>query len=387
MSQDKTYLETIRDESTLAKASQGKATLATLLQSSDWKSAVSKWGRGQLLAHRVVCGRSVPYLPFLKKFQDPSVMDPNDCIARLIEGPGRIDDVVHGAEAQLVQHHQPESLGYVWAAMRPFLQQSRVLHTEAASQPSRERRPPQRYGGGVPSNQADLGSSPESGQRPETSASDSDFSSVGYTEKPGGLLLEEDTIQLASFFIRCVLNHAQAMDKRDPFLEFRSKRLLYSYRLGGPQNAFVNAVDDGGIQIYDSKRELLHQVALLEGKRTFQKITDGKADISDELLGQMVGEALALQQNSETTKNENRRTDFITILAATHYLRLFHFHIPTDYVESYKALTGISPSQTGLEGVLKVNSTDWLSMKQRDHREILVSHLLALIHWANQELA
>lgn len=244
-SQEKTYFETIRDESTLDKASQGKATLATLLQSNDWQSAVSKWGRGQLLAHRVVCARSAPYLPLLKKFQNPGATGPSDCITRLIDGPGHMNDLMHDAEAQIVQRHQPDSLGYVWAAMRPFLQSN--IEAPDKIRPSRESRLPQRYGGSAPSIQADLSSSPESGQGSETSTSDSHVSSVGYMERSGGLLLEDDTIQLASCFIRCVLNYAQGMDKQSPFLEFRGKRVSYSYELGKLQPKLVNAVDDGGV--------------------------------------------------------------------------------------------------------------------------------------------
>lgn len=54
----------------------------------------------------------------------------------------------------------------------------------------------------------------------------------------------------------------------------------------------------------------VHQVALLEGKRILQKITEGKADITDELLGQMMGQALALQRNSERTVQARTTTPF-----------------------------------------------------------------------------
>ncbi|KAM5353091.1 hypothetical protein ACJZ2D_017025 [Fusarium nematophilum] len=303
--QEKTYYDTIRDESTLTKASQGKATLATLLQSG-WKSAVSEWGRKQLLAHHVVCSEPTAQLLLLKNFRNARTAHP--CIAELIDGPASINALKNGSEPQIVQQYQPDSLGYVWAAMLPFVRAGARSDAAAAGAPStpkqkRERKAPERYGGGVPSDQADLGSSPESGRRPATSGSDSSFASTGYMEKLEGLLLEDATIRLASCFIRCELNYAQPVDKQEPFLEFRDERLTYSYRLGGSQD--VHAVDDGGIQVFDARFSRLHQVALLEGKRAFQKITDGVADITDELLGQMVGEALALQQNSGRTKKGN----------------------------------------------------------------------------------
>lgn len=78
---------------------------------------------------------------------------------------------------------------------------------------------------------------------------------------------------------------------------------------------------------------------------------------------------------------------FITILAITHYLRFFNFSIPDDYVASYQALADPNSTQTGLEGVLKITSTDWLDLKDAPHRGVVVSHLRALIRWANEELA
>ncbi|EQK99754.1 hypothetical protein G6O67_005603 [Ophiocordyceps sinensis] len=382
MTSQKTYFEAITDQSTLARASQGQETLASLLQSQGWKSGVSKWGRQELIAHRAVCSRSVDYLPLLKRFKPTSA--PNECIAALVNGPGPLQLLLHKAEAQLVQHFHP-SLGYVWAAMRPFLEDD----TDAADQPSRgrrERRAPERLEGGALSDEADFESSPESGQRPESSAStNSSFQSAGYTEKSTGALLEEDTVQLASFFIRCVLNHTQATGKSEPFLEFRSKRLSYSFTVDMSSKLLFQAIDDGGIQVSDYGRGEVHQVALLEGKRVLQ-VTKGRADIPDEVLGQMIGEALALKQESPDT-NRTPRTDFITILAITHYLRFFNFSIPDDYVASYQALADPNSTQTGLEGVLKITSTDWLDLKDAPHRGVVVSHLRALIRWANEELA
>lgn len=268
----KTYFDAITDRSSLIRASRGQETLASLLQSKDWKSGVSKWGRRELIAHRAVCSRSVDYLPLLKSFKPASNAALNECIAALVKGPGPMQLLLHKVEAQLVQHFHPESLGYVWAAMRPFLQHGKDIDAPAALQPfreRRERRAPERLEAGVPSDEADFGSSPESEQRPGSSASSttSSFLSAGYTEKSGELLLEEDTIQLASFFIRCVLNHTQAIEKPDPFLEFRSKRLTYTYSPGQTTNIVVNAIDDGGIQLFDAGMGRVHQVALLEGKR------------------------------------------------------------------------------------------------------------------------
>lgn len=313
MSSQKTYFEAITDQSTLARALQGQETLASLLKSKGWKSGVSRWGRRELFAHRAICSRSVDYLSLLKRFRPASNAAPNECIAALIDGPGPMQLFRRRSEAQLVQHFQPESLGYVWAAMRPFLADDTNADTPSDAQTSRERRErraPERLEGGVPSDEADLGSSPESAHRSESSAStNSSFQSVGYTERSAGTLLEEDTVQLASFFVRCILNHTQAMEKSDPFLEFRSKRLTYSYTMDVSTESFFRAIDDGGIVVTDYARNRVHQVALLEGKRVLERVTEGKAGIPDELLGQMIGEALALQRSSPATKNKIPRTE------------------------------------------------------------------------------
>lgn len=282
---ERSYYNTISDESTLARASEGKASLAILLQSG-WKSAVSQWGREQLLAHRVVCSGPAVWLPLFNRFF-PDLSTVHDCIAELLKGPASIDALKSSSEPQIVQSYQPDSLGYVWAALLPFVRATAKPDAPAAGATStpkqqRERKAPERYGGGVPSDQVYLGSSPDYyKERPVTSDSDSSFSSMGYIERLEAPLLEDATVRLASCFIRCVLNYAQPENNREAFLEFRDERLAYSYRLGGSR---VHAVDDGGIQVFEKDTGFLRQAALLEGKRTFQKIVNGKPVITDESL-------------------------------------------------------------------------------------------------------
>lgn len=56
-------------------------------------------------------------------------------------------------------------------------------------------------------------------------------------------------------------------------------------------------------------------------------------------------------------------------------------------MESYNALARTDSSQTELEGVLKITSTKWLDLMDARHREVIVSHLRALIGWANEVVA
>lgn len=145
----------------------------------------------------------------------------------------------------------------------------------------------------------------------------------------------------------------------------------------------VHAVDDGGVQFFDKENGSLVQVALVEGKRTFQKIVNGEAVITDEFLAQMVGEALALASEPLSEHNKTKRavspTDFVTILVAAHCVRFFHFHLPQAYRE-YCRNARINPRE-----MLHVNSTPWLDIKQSAHRRIVASHLMVLVAWAHQE--
>ncbi|KND87279.1 hypothetical protein TOPH_08076 [Tolypocladium ophioglossoides CBS 100239] len=283
-----------RDASTLARLSREKDTLATLLLRPGWRSAVSQWGLAELLAHRVICREPAKRLPFFNNFSR-DLGTTHGCIADLLKGPASIDALKTSSEYQIVRRYQPDSLGYVWAALLPFVRPGpEETSPPAASPPStpeqkRERKATERYGGIVSYDPADLGSSP---QRPATSLSNSSFSSAGYMEKLEASLLEDATIRLAaSCFIRCVLNYAQPVDRLGPFLEFRDERLSYSYKLG---DKFVHAIDDGGTQVFGKATSAPRQVVLLEGKRTFHKIVNGEAVVADELLAQMVREALAL---------------------------------------------------------------------------------------------
>lgn len=59
------------------------------------------------------------------------------------------------------------------------------------------------------------------------------------------------------------------------------------------------AIDNGGVQVMYSDNSF--QVAILEAKRGFQEVSEGVLTISDELLAQVVGEALALRLSGTNT--------------------------------------------------------------------------------------
>lgn len=67
---------------------------------------------------------------------------------------------------------------------------------------------------------------------------------------------------------------------------------------------------------------------------------------------------------------------FITILAASHYIKFFYFHISDAYIRGYQELL------EDTDYYLYVYSTVWFDMKNRQHREDVVAHIFALMAWA-----
>lgn len=231
-------------------------------------------------------------------------MEIHPSIQDLIAGPMGLQ-IADLLEPQIIQLCQPDSLGYVWAALAPFLR-AESMHVTRRESPSVETNPPTPerprreraqpvYENFVPSDSFAIGSSPN---RPPTSSTAASEHSIGYRGIMSAPLLEDATIRLASCFIQCVINYAQPADKQGPLVHFRDERLTHRYQT--QHNTTIEAVDDGGLQLVGEDGDVL-QVAMLEGKRTFQIVIDGEPKVSDELLAQLVGEALALSQSKKTT--------------------------------------------------------------------------------------
>ncbi|KAL7946513.1 hypothetical protein V8C42DRAFT_320874 [Trichoderma barbatum] len=307
-------------------------------------------------------------------------MEVHPCIQDLVTGPLDLQ-LSELWEPRIVQLCQPDSLGYVRAALASFLRAERT-HTsdggesaegELPSTPERPRRERTQavHDNYVPSNSFVIGSS--SPNRPPTSSGSEH--SIGYRGNVHAPLLEDATIRLASSFIRCVLNYVQPTNKEGPFIHFRDARLTHRYQTI-VENTTVEAIDDGGLQLL-GRNGVLFQVALLEGKRAFQTIVDGKPKVSDELLAQLVGEALALSQ-SETSSALS--TDVLSILATADCVKFFRFKFSPEFIQNYETVPMLDSSE---HNFLQVDSTEWLSIKTPDHRKLIVSHLLAILSWAD----
>ncbi|POR37668.1 Uncharacterized protein TPAR_02134, partial [Tolypocladium paradoxum] len=369
------YYNTIKDPSTFVQKARGKANFAALYRARDWESAVSKWDSKHLFASRVLCSAPNSRLPLFSNFFPESPRGIHHCIDQLIDGPASIAALAQMSEPQLVQQYEPDSLGYLWSALAAFVQAilSVPNPTTTPSTPKRESKKPSLLGDYVRSDQIQIESSPpDHHDRPPSSGS-----SVGYVEKLEAPLLEDATVRLASCFIRCVLNYAQAWNKPGPFVRFRDERLTYSYSLDGTHS--VRAVDEGGLQLQlNTGPKTVVQVAQLEGKRTFNTIVNGRPVVTDGLLAQMVGEALALERDDN--RDQILPNHSITILVCTHYVSFFHFHMTDDFLSSFerRSTTDSTPAS-----FLRVDSTRWFDIKMSDQRQQIVSHLLALIAWAD----
>ncbi|KND91820.1 hypothetical protein TOPH_03346 [Tolypocladium ophioglossoides CBS 100239] len=368
------YYDTIRNPSTFVKraSSERMKNFHFLHQLKDWKTAVSSWDREHLFACRLICSAPQRRLPlFVEGNFYPVHLRVHECIRRLIMGPPNHATLADKWEPQILKQYEPDTLGYVWAALAPFLRAEAAndqSSTAASRRSTRERAIPERFGDFESSTDYQIGSSSPTGRDSVASGG----SSIGYTEKMSAPLLEDLTIRLASCFIRCVLNYAEPLNTTPPFIHFRDERRAYSY--AAQTTRFFEAIDDGGVQLFTNGQ--MFQVAILEGKRTFQTFVDEKPTVSDQVLAQMVGETLAL--GSDPAGFSLSQSDFITIFTVAHYVKFFHFHITNDFMEKFETCSIVDKEACFLEA----DSTDWFDINSKGHREEIVSHLLALVTWA-----
>ncbi|KKZ61921.1 hypothetical protein EMCG_00483 [[Emmonsia] crescens] len=292
------YYDTIQTPSEFIRRSscEGAVNFLALSNSSNRKTAASQWGREYLFACRTICSQESTVLPLLaNRIRSGMENNVHDCITALLRGPTE-DFTTLGtmSELQIIRAYQNDSLGYVWAALAPLLRQGHVglgglENVENSPRAIRDRNPPDRFVDFVPSGDIQIGSS--SPQRPDSAFSSE--GSVGYLEESSAPLVEDFTIRFMSCLIRSVLNYAQPVEKREPFVLYRDERLKYRHLYNSQR---YEAIDDGGIQLWNPGRNM--QVALVEAKRSFRMVNEGRPTLSDELLGQVVGEALAVRMQT-----------------------------------------------------------------------------------------
>ncbi|AEO70395.1 d7e97f78-b2a0-49c4-900a-46db6049e10d [Thermothielavioides terrestris] len=373
------YYDTVRNPSTLrqrAISEKALRSLSSLRNAKPDKSPdpVSLWGREHLFALRVVCEKqpATGDLSILTPHLPPRGAPLPPCIQALIDGPNQNNSTLSQmSEPEIVRSYSPDSLGSVWAAFGALLRDKNGPGGSGGSsdRPSRSTEPIQRFGDYVPSDSFQIGSSPPDDRPPSSNSS----GSIGYTENSQTPSVEDLTVRMANCFIRLVLNYGQVLSS--PIFEFRDERLTVSHVLAASPRSAIQAVDDGGVRMFHPRGKDV-QVAMLEAKRCFQAIDDGKPVVSDGLLAQMVGQAVVslLDEEQETVS----RSNVITIHATRHYVKFFHFQASPSYLQRVASL---SPEDTA-GPCLSVKSSEWFDLGTKKGREMTVRHLLALVKWA-----
>ena len=258
----------------------------------------SSWSSRELLSARVVV-RSANHknlshvLPVLRDYVDPNLIT-NDRIKPFCEGPD-INSAKY-TETELVHRHGP-GLGVIWAGLERFRKHD---HPEPGQSPSlspkRQRKAPDRFGSYVPSTIVETGS---------RSSNESLPSSISYI--PSGdpaPAVELATVDLVTSTLRYVLSvcppqHDTVRDRPMFLVEFSPVSRMFKTKLS-PSSEVISATSDGELLTSELLptgvyQNLKRPFALLEAKRHFLEIGDGKPVVSDELLGQMTCEALALR--------------------------------------------------------------------------------------------
>lgn len=290
------YYNKVTNQSEFLAEAKNNDNFEILYQDNGWEGGASRWGRKHLVALRLICWSDRAKLHLLEDHFPKTLDNVHDNIKKLIEGPPEIFRLAELAEMEIVQQYQPDSVGYVYAAMASILraEAGRNIDTTLPQTPERPTRVRSKVKipDTVPSDSFAIGSSPN---RP-LSASWESIGSVGYTEAPYAPPVEELPLHLARCFVRCVLNYGQQLDNSRCCVQIRDERLHYTYKTEGKN---IHAFDDGGAYLFRPSDDASLQVSLLEGKSSFQAIENGKPSVPDNLLAQLAGQALALRRSEK----------------------------------------------------------------------------------------
>lgn len=270
--------------------------------------AASSWDRRWLLACRVVrTARQDTVLPLLSG---------QDGATKGAELQPQIRDMIRGpdssyrqlSESELV-HRNGVSLGQIWAALRAFKDgNDRGEGSTDEQRVTKRARHATQHEGFVDSSTMRVGSSsPLSSEGGREAAPESESlrsshdSSVGHVDMGDhgpNTLTEDGTLRLVSCLTRHILYYSTPLDSAaQSIIEFRDEKLRSTVRTSELQ--WLRAIDDGGLCQLDLDPESgtlelgNSRVALIEAKRRFQHIHDGRPVISDESFAQMTCEALA----------------------------------------------------------------------------------------------
>ncbi|PHH69211.1 hypothetical protein CDD80_6937 [Ophiocordyceps camponoti-rufipedis] len=392
---------------------KGKKSLCELVGDgkADWSPAASNWKGHHLLACRVICKEPQGVkLPLLEKFWPNKTEEIEVCLKQLIQGPAKPQESADDktdlrpndmaglrqcSELLLVRSYTPDSLGYIWSGLARLL--NSVDENPVQRRSNRDRGPPP--GRGIYADSSKMNVAGSEGGSSEPSSDSDNASSVVFVERVAKPLLEEATLYFANNFIRCILNYGQnPLDKINP-LELVQEHNRYTVERGALS---VNAVDDGSIR--ESGGGFGSIAALVEAKRSLRGV-----DFPNEVLAQLVGQALALKMSRDRTVKTASRTEFVTIFVAGFYMRLFHFTITDNYVDELLKPFGeakdvemddladdqemadqeLGDDQGGLDDdsntFMIVHSTKLLNLRSNQGRKAAVRNIIALTRGAPRQ--
>ncbi|KAK3290151.1 uncharacterized protein B0H64DRAFT_453110 [Chaetomium fimeti] len=193
---------------------------------------------------------------------------------------------------------------------------------------------------------------------------------------------EEATVEIASAFIRHVLQACppqhDTLNHNPPYMVLFS-RVSRQFTGKTAAKELIKATADGELQLHrlDNRncyRPTGHRPALLEAKKRFAIIKDGQPFLTNELLGQMTCEALALclQRTKETGQAEE---NIFIIAAVRRYMRFLQFTIPKSYINALTTQT--EPEM--LTDFVNVWATPWFDLEGPGGRRGAVDNIVALV--------
>jgi hypothetical protein len=170
----------------------------------------------------------------------------------------------------------------------------------------------------------------------------------------------------------------------------------------------IQAVADGELVLYrlsDGRYTFTgHRPALLEAKKRFAVITDGKPELTDEFLGQMTCEALAFRLHQKQAEGAapldekcvpphlepylpfvpsahvglttSLPASVFVIAAVREYMRFLQFKISDSFIAS---VTSVNDGEGEMDDVLELWATEWFNLRGAGGRRAAVHNIVALV--------
>ncbi|KAJ5545556.1 hypothetical protein N7461_007860 [Penicillium sp. DV-2018c] len=327
----------------------------------------SDWRREHLFACRVIRTNTMPYvLPILSEHLPSSLhLESYPEIGKFLSGPdGYLDQSEHrlGAVKSSYLNTSQEDM-----AMNP-------RHHRSSPRAGTKRILPPEF-----TDSSKIQAESSGGSASGSHAS----SSPEYMDPKSSSLqvsLEDNTVRLASSVIRHILYFAPPQDDTNlrGVLEFRDEKVRSSVVTPKLTRRIV-AIDDGGLcfreEILGISRVMESPAVILEAKRQFECLEQGRPIISDNCLAQMTREVLAARlANCPVRRSQHRDGTVLVINAVQHYMCFLEFHVSDEYIADFESET---PSQ-----FLRVTVTRWLDLNTKTGRENVVKNLCGIMQRA-----